>query len=152
AQIIGQFLDAGGDVVDADGEEHLEAGAEGGDAADIERAALPAAGVRLEGEVDPREIARADDAVPADADRMQPVDQLMADVEDAGAFGTEQRLVSVGSEKIDRRPLHVERIDAQPLDRVDEKQNAALTAQAAERVEVIAKAAGEFDETQAEDA
>src|SRR2546421_435287 len=108
--------------------------------------------MRLQREVDAREIARRHDAVPADADRVQPLDQLAANPEDAGAFGTEQPLVPVGGEKIDRCPLHVERIDAEPLDRVDEEENAALAAKVAQRVEIVAKTAGELDEAEAEDA
>src|SRR5207247_793696 len=122
------------------------------DAADAEAAALPPAGVRLQREIDTREITRLDDAVPADADGVQPLDQRAANPEDAGAFGPEQPLVPVGGEKIDRRPLHVERIDAESLDRVDEEENAPLAAKVAQRIEIIAKTAGELDEAEAQDA
>ena len=96
------------------------------------------------------EVAAIDHAVPADADRVQPIDQLAADAEDAGALGTEQPLVSVGRQEVDRRALHVERQDAQPLDGIDEEQHAALAAQLADRDQVVAEAAGILDETEAD--
>src|SRR5439155_23219524 len=48
--------------------------------------------------------------------------------------------------------LHVERIDAESLDRVDEEENAPLAAKVAQRIEIIAKTAGELDEAEAQDA
>ena len=95
-----------------------------------------------------REIPGADHAVPADADRVQPLDQFAADVEDAGPFRAEQPLVPVGRQEVDRRPLHVQRQHAQPLDGIHEEEDAALPAQRADGVEVVAKAAGELDEAE----
>src|SRR5262245_16699213 len=83
---------------------------------------------------------------------MQALDQFPADVEDAGTLRAEQPLVPVGGEEVDRRPLHVEGQDAQSLDGVNEEQDAALATQAAESIEVVAKTAGELDETEAENA
>src|SRR5262249_13168743 len=135
---------------DADAEEQLQAGPQGDDAAHVERAALPAAGVRLEAEVDPREVPALDHAVPADADRVEPFDQLPADPEDGGPFGAEQPLVAVRRQEVDRRPLNVEREDAQALDGVHEEGHAALPAELAECVQVVAEATGELDEAKAE--
>src|SRR5213075_2069870 len=80
--------------------------------ADVQAAALPAAGVRLQPEVDAREVRGAHHAVPAHADRVKPVDQLAA----------------------------------------GEEEDAPLPAQAADRGQVVAEAAGELDEAQAHQA
>src|SRR5205823_3737362 len=53
---------------------------------------------------------------------------------------------------IDRRFRHVQREDAQALDRVHEKVHAALPAERADRVQVVAVTAGAFDEAQGDDA
>src|SRR6478672_3920074 len=59
--------------------------------------------------------------------------------------------MTVGGEKIDGRRSHVEREHAEALDRIDEEEDAAFPAYAADRLEVIAEAAGELDEAQAHD-
>src|SRR5207253_6357876 len=84
AQVVGELQNTLRHSVDAHFQQQLQAGAETGDAGDVERAALPAASVRFELEVDLGEVTRADHAVPADADRVQPIDQFTADVEDLG--------------------------------------------------------------------
>src|SRR5262249_23082296 len=65
---------------------------------------------------------------------------------------TEQPLVPIGGEEVDRRPADVEGQDTEPLDGVDEEQDAALAAQVTESIEVVAEPAGELDEAEAEDA
>ena len=57
----------------------------------------------------------------------------------------EQPLVAVGGQEVDRRAAHVERQDAQPLDGIDEEEDAPLPAKGAEGVQVVAEAAGELD-------
>ena len=99
----------------------------------------------LRREVDLGRVVRADDAVPADAERPEPLDPVAADVEQPGPLGPEQPLVAVGGQEVDRRPPHVDRQRAEPLDRVDEEGDAARPAELAERVEVVAEPRGELD-------
>ena len=74
-------------------------------APELMRPAFPAAGVRLQAEVDRREVDRVDHAVPADAGGMQPVDPLAANVGDPRPFRPEQPLVTVRREAVDRHSV-----------------------------------------------
>src|SRR2546430_2640961 len=71
AQVIRQLQYALRDGGNADLQQQLQARSQSHHTGDVERAALPASGVRLEAEVDPPEVERPDHTVPADADRMQ---------------------------------------------------------------------------------
>ena len=64
------------------------------------------------------------DAVPAEADRPQLIEMLAANVGDAGAFRAEHPLVPVGRQEVDAHLVHVERKDAQALNRIEEHQRA----------------------------
>src|SRR5947207_646128 len=107
--------------------------------------------MRLECEIKPRQLAGADHAVPADAARMQKVEQVAPDVENTGALRPKQPFVAVGRKKINRQALHVERQDAQPLNGVDKEIDAALATQGADRGEIVAKAARVFDVAEADE-
>src|SRR5262249_29170406 len=89
AQMLREFQHSLPDGVDAEAEQQLQAGAQRRDAGDVQAAALPAAGVRLQYEVDACEVAGADHAIPADADRPQPLEQGAANPEEAGPFRSE---------------------------------------------------------------
>ena len=58
----------------------------------------------------------------------------------------------VGGQEVDRRLPHVERKYAEALDGIDEEENAAFPAHLAQGVQIVAKAAGVFDEAQADNA
>ena len=68
----------------------------------------------LRRELDLGRVVRADDAVPADAERPEPLDPVAADVEQARPLGPEQPLVAVGGEEVDRRPPDVDRSGPSP--------------------------------------
>src|SRR5262249_11022521 len=135
AQVVRQFEDTVGDVGDANLEQEFQAGAEGSDPGHVRRPALPAAGVRLEGQLDSPEVPGVAYAVPADSYRMQPIDQLPPDVEDGGTFRAEQPLVAVGRQEIDRGLPDVQGEYTQALDGIDEEVHSPLTAQVADRVQ-----------------
>src|SRR5262249_3218470 len=101
AQMIRQIQYSLANLCDADFQEQLHAGAQGGDAGDIEGAALPAAGVRFEPKIDARKIPRIHHAVPANPNGMQDIDQVAANVENAGPLRPQQPFVPVCCEKID---------------------------------------------------
>src|SRR5262249_17794346 len=133
-------------------QEQLHARAEGGDAGNIEGTALPAAGVRFEPKIDARKIPRIHNAVPANPNRMQEIDQVAANVENAGPLRPQQPFVSVRREKIDRRLPHIDGKNAQPLNGIDKEIDAALPAQTADGIQIVAKAAGKLDHAEADKA
>src|SRR5262249_21867361 len=96
--------------------------------------------------------AAANHAVPADPHRVQQVEQFAPDVENTRPFGPQQPFMPVGRQKIDRGAAHVEGQHAQPLDSIDEEIGAALPAQRADTVKVVAEAAGVFDEAETDQA
>ena len=96
------MVSALGNGGNADVQQQLQACSQGGDPADVESAAFPAAGVRLEAEIDPRKIPAANHAVPTDPDRVEQVDQLAPDVQDAGSLRSQQPFMAIGRQEIDR--------------------------------------------------
>ncbi len=147
-QVIGQTQDSPLEFRDARVQQEPQTGAHRVNPRDIGRSAFPALGTRLEPVVDFTEIKTVDDAVPAHANRVQHVDQLRPNPEDANPLRPEQPLVTVGRQEVDRCPSNIEREDAEALNRIDEEVDPALATHRTDRIQVVAKAAGEFDETQ----
>src|SRR6516225_10006393 len=92
------------------------------------------------------------DAVPANPNGMQEIDQVAANVENAGSLRPQQPFVSVCREKIDRRLPHIDGENAQALNGINKEIDAALPAQTADGIQIIAKAAGKLDHAEADKA
>ncbi len=97
------------------------------------RLVAPGAGVRL---VAVREVrALGLEAPPARHDRRHAVPRFLRDEEDRAALRAVEPLVRVGGEHVDSRPRDVEGQEAEPLDRVDEEQDAARAAEGRDLLE-----------------
>src|SRR5206468_9146167 len=87
-----------------------------------------AGGFALELQLDARVIAALHDTVPADHHRPQASKMLLSYKQQSGAFGAEQPFVTVGGQKINAVGLHVNRKNAEPLNRIQKKQEAGPAA------------------------
>ena len=132
-----------GDRVDADAREVVDRGARARRSA--RTAGSPARVRAFEGRT--RRLAvvegeRVLDAQPADRARRALVEQLAADVAEAGAVAGAQPLVAGGGEGVDAAALHVDRERPDGLAAADHE--VALALEAAEGVEVLAAAVREL--------
>src|SRR6185295_14296499 len=81
------------------------------------------------------------DRCPADDGRLDLIKHALRDIHHGNPFGAEQIFVRVGGKRIHRVAHNIKLQAAQPLNRVNEEEHAALAAEASNLLNVRAKAA-----------
>src|SRR5262249_16008007 len=114
-QMVGQRHDSLLDSPPANATECALAGAQGQYASHVQTPPFPASGVRLNLKVNLRKTRRPKHAVPADPDRMQPIDELAAHVEEPCTLRTQEPLVAIRRQRVHRKPAHIQGQNSQSL-------------------------------------
>ena len=147
--LLFEVEDAGGDFIDADGEDEVDGGFHAVDAGDVERAGFVALGGGVEGDFGLGDEVRGEDVPCAEEGGADEVEMFFLHVDDADGEGAEHPFVGVGAEEVDVLDGGGE--CAEGLDGIEGEEDAALVEEAADGIDIDAvsgeeAARGEGDE------